>query len=246
VVVGRQDTGDLEAQVRGSKHAWDIRLISADALIKLVTLKEETEEDTIAQIHEILVPFEYTKLDKIIEVAFTAAKDAGAVVQQEALPVSSEVEFAAESQKQDHTPPEVLAELRQRIVTAVGIRERAPLIRKSAALYWSPDRNIRIVCSISKRHARGAYWYAYHPKWDTFLGEGDKGFYVLGCVGRGEAFALPFDWIHSRLDALYTTERDSKMYWHIHLDEGQNGDILFRLFKLDQKISVLPFRVPLT
>jgi hypothetical protein len=36
MVVGRQDTGDLEAQVRGSRHAWDIRLISADALMRLV------------------------------------------------------------------------------------------------------------------------------------------------------------------------------------------------------------------
>lgn len=32
IVVGRKDTGDLEAQVRGSKHAWDIRIISVDAL----------------------------------------------------------------------------------------------------------------------------------------------------------------------------------------------------------------------
>ena len=27
IVVGRYDTGDIEAQVRGSRHAWDIRLI---------------------------------------------------------------------------------------------------------------------------------------------------------------------------------------------------------------------------
>jgi hypothetical protein len=38
IVVGREDTGELEAQVRGSRHAWDIRLISADALAKLVQL----------------------------------------------------------------------------------------------------------------------------------------------------------------------------------------------------------------
>jgi hypothetical protein len=25
IVVGRQDTGDLEAQIRGSRHAWDVR-----------------------------------------------------------------------------------------------------------------------------------------------------------------------------------------------------------------------------
>ena len=31
LVVGRQDTGDLEAQVRGSIHAWSFRIISAEA-----------------------------------------------------------------------------------------------------------------------------------------------------------------------------------------------------------------------
>ena len=41
IVVGRQDTGELEAQVRGSRHAWDVRLISAEALMKLVALKED-------------------------------------------------------------------------------------------------------------------------------------------------------------------------------------------------------------
>lgn len=40
IVVGRKDTNSLEAQVRGSRHAWDIRLISAEALFKLVTIKD--------------------------------------------------------------------------------------------------------------------------------------------------------------------------------------------------------------
>jgi hypothetical protein len=31
IVVGRQDTGELEAQIRGSRHAWDVRVISAEA-----------------------------------------------------------------------------------------------------------------------------------------------------------------------------------------------------------------------
>ena len=35
IVVGREDTGALEAQVRGSRFAWDIRLISVERLIKL-------------------------------------------------------------------------------------------------------------------------------------------------------------------------------------------------------------------
>ncbi len=40
IIVGRHETGDLEAQIRGSKHAWDIKLISTDSLLKLLTLKE--------------------------------------------------------------------------------------------------------------------------------------------------------------------------------------------------------------
>ena len=28
LIVGRHDTGELEAQIRGSKHAWDMRLKS--------------------------------------------------------------------------------------------------------------------------------------------------------------------------------------------------------------------------
>ena len=60
-VVGRQDTGDLEAQIRGSRYAWDIRLISVDALLRLMSIKEEVEDPAIVQrIHSILIPRELT------------------------------------------------------------------------------------------------------------------------------------------------------------------------------------------
>jgi hypothetical protein len=59
IIVGREDTGELEAQVRGSRHAWDIRLISADALAKLVQLKENSEgPDTGRKIRSLLMPME--------------------------------------------------------------------------------------------------------------------------------------------------------------------------------------------
>src|ERR1700722_7666097 len=75
IVVGRKDTGELESQVRGSRHAWDIRLISAEALGKLVLLKENAEGPEIGQrIRSLLVPMEYTRLDEMIDVMFTTAK----------------------------------------------------------------------------------------------------------------------------------------------------------------------------
>ncbi|MGC4023045.1 MAG: hypothetical protein QM734_14420 [Cyclobacteriaceae bacterium] len=76
IVVGQQDTGDLEAQIRGSKHAWDIRLISTDSLLNLLTLKETLNHTkTIQQINELLKPKEYTRIDKLIDLIFVTSKD---------------------------------------------------------------------------------------------------------------------------------------------------------------------------
>ena len=57
IVVGREDTGGLEAQIRGSRYAWDIRLISVEYLIRLLHLKEDVEDPLIAErIRAVLIP----------------------------------------------------------------------------------------------------------------------------------------------------------------------------------------------
>jgi hypothetical protein len=77
LVVGRQDTGDLEAQIRGSRHAWDVRLISVDAILRLMFLKEKVDDPaTIRKICDILKPREFTRLDEIVDLVFTAAEEA--------------------------------------------------------------------------------------------------------------------------------------------------------------------------
>ncbi len=77
VVVGREDTGDLEAQIRGSRHAWDVRLISMDALLRLLRLKVNAEHPAVVRkIHDILIPQEFTKVDGIVDLVFSAAEDA--------------------------------------------------------------------------------------------------------------------------------------------------------------------------
>ena len=55
IIIGRQETSDLESQIRGSRHAWDIRLISIDSLIKLMLLRENLDDaKTMQQIAEFL------------------------------------------------------------------------------------------------------------------------------------------------------------------------------------------------
>src|SRR5262249_21281810 len=91
IVVGRDTTTDLEAQIRGSRHAWDVRLISIEALLRLLDVKEELEDPTIVQrIHEILIPREFTKLDEIVGLLFSAAADLRPTVGPDASEVTTE------------------------------------------------------------------------------------------------------------------------------------------------------------
>ena len=184
LVVGRGDTGDLEAQVRGSRHAWDIRLISTDALIKLVSIKESAEGiETGQKIRSLLTPMEYTRLDPMIEVMFAATKDVEAASD---LPAEDEVAqsipVGAEASTRSLTERSQIQGKRDIILTEIGKRQRTNLIRRTAALYWSADHSLRVACTISKRYARGyPYWHAYHPSWDGFLSEGPR--FHTWCLG---------------------------------------------------------------
>ena len=238
LVVGRQDTGDLEAQVRGSKHAWTFRIISADALAKLVRLKQNAELASVSKIHDLLVPFEYTRLDKIIEIAFTVAEDATNAVESERADLDhvivspdKERDAVASQDRRPYspTPAEVVAHIRGRIISALTPKY-APFIKKSRALYWTADKSVRLAITISKEYEKGGdFWYGYHPDWDRFLKEGSVGLFVLGCVGRDEAFAIPFEWIHNRLNRLNITEREGGSHYHIQLFPNTRGDLALRL-----------------
>src|SRR6476660_3072884 len=185
IVVGREDTGELEAQVRGSRHAWDIRLISADALAKLVQLKENSESpDTGRKIRSRLTPMEYTRLDAMVDVMFTAATDVEAAIVED----EDEDEVGEDDKPKgvwQFTDSGLLDRKRGEIISALARSIGANLIKKSRALFWDSDHEKRVACTISKRYTKRSsypYWYAYHPQWDEFLRDGNLSFLVLGCM----------------------------------------------------------------
>jgi hypothetical protein len=252
VVVGRQDTGDLEAQVRGSRHAWDIRLISAEALIRLVDLKQETDAaETGKKIRSLLIPKEYTRLDDLIDIMFTTAKDVegGAEPETEIEPSTLDQPAAKVKGVWQLTDAALLQAKRESIIGALGQREASNLIRKTRALYWNQARNIRAACSLSKRYLQRPavpYWYAYHPQWDEFLGEGSHSFFVLGCMDKSEAFAVPLEVIRSQLDSLHVSEpEEGDRYWHVHLSEDMNSQLSLLLPKAKSALPLAPYRLKL-
>jgi hypothetical protein len=128
IIVGRQDTGDLEAQVRGSRHAWDIRLIGAVALIRLVQLKEESDAvATGRKIRSLLAPKEYTRLDGMIDVMFTTAKDVESATDPEIRVDEEALDATSTSTKikgvWQLTDAALLQSKRDEIIAALGNRE---------------------------------------------------------------------------------------------------------------------------
>jgi hypothetical protein len=261
IVVGRDDTGELEAQVRGSRHAWDIRLISSEALLKLVQLKENAEDpETGLKMRSLLTPMEYTRLDQLIDVMFTTATDIEPAivptVEAEGHGDDNQTEEASGAEPQEisahakgtweFTDSASLQQKRTSIISALSAKLGSPLIKRTRALYWNSEHDLRVACSISKRYTkRGAYpyWYAYHPQWDEFLREGREGFFVLGCMDLSVAFSIPWRVLHPLLPALNTTTTDRGMYWHIHIVESAPGAFSLLLPKEGRSMSLAEFQL---
>jgi hypothetical protein len=250
IVVGRQETGELEAQIRGSRHAWDVRVISIEALLKLVALKENSEADVTGQkIRSLLTPVEYTRLDRMVDVMFTAATDvegAEAVDTAQAMSVASEEEN--DSNGWEFTSPKEIQAKREQIIAAISAREDVPLVRRTRALYWNAQHGVRVACAVSKRYkgkGQYAYWYAYHPSWDEFLGDAAHGYFVLGCMDKKEAYAIPRDVLLPILPFLNTTTpKTGDTYWHIHLTD-RSGTTEILLPKKGSNLSLAPYAIDL-
>lgn len=243
-VVGRKDTGSLEAQIRGSKFAWDMRVVGVDSLLKLVRVKEKSSEDkTIEQIRELLRPFEYTRVDRILEVVFSAATDAEE--DEEAAIGETEARIGAAGLQQDRTPQKTIEQVRLDIAGALSKAKNCHLVRRRQSLFEDKDANVRACITVSKRYDSKLqpYWYAYHPKWDEYLEAGADGYVVYGCVDRKEAFAIPLKDMRSILPSLNQTERpDGATYWHVKFSDVSGKLVLFAS-KTGENFELEPYRI---
>ena len=213
IIVGRKDTGDLEAQIRGSRHAWDIRLISTDALIRLMLLKESLEDpQTIHRIYNILIPREFTRLDEIVEILFFATEEA----KQEELPEAEEIVQDVEPEAK-RTIPKAFHEA---CIARVAEYLQINLVRRVRSGYSSPDGQTAITCVVSKMHERQNhpfYWFAFHPRQKEFLEQSAKGFIALGCGSEENVLLVPLDDLEQWIGDLWTTTKDERTYWHLHV-----------------------------
>lgn len=251
LVVGNADTGGLEAQVRGSRHAWDMRLISVRALADLVRLHEASRSpQTGTRIRTLLTPLEFTRLDGLAEVLLQTAEETADAREQALIEPDEEAESnqqfqtALKREPASHpesdasgswqvTDPAVISLKRQRIVASVEARTGVSLVKRSKATFLSEDGKLRLACTISKLYPKPEYtypyWYAFHPNWRDFI-RNSNGYLALGFVDTDAAALLPTQFIEHLLPMLNTTtRRTGEMYWHIHLIRTEAGGLAIRL-----------------
>jgi len=246
IIVGRQDTGDLEAQVRGSKHAWDIRIISADSLMSLAKVKVSSEEDTSEKMRLLLRPVEYTRLDSLVDIVYTTAQDIEETAESEPAESVTPQEPTEKKSTWEFTDSKLLDAQRKHIIEQFALSKGKSLIKKTRATYWSPDRELRTVCTISKRYEREGqrYWYAYHPKWDDFLKGADDTFVILGCMDLDFAFAIPRNILVENLPNFNVTEKpEGKSYWHLAIAETEQNKYQLVLPKIGSYLDIMEYKL---
>ncbi len=131
--------------------------------------------------------------------------------------------FAKQKGARKSTEGKVIDAKRDRIIQALSQREGSELTKKGA-LCWNESKDLRAVCTVSKRYSRrrAPYWYGYSPEWRNFLSQGANSFLVFGCVDRDSAYAMPAAEMEKFLDDLHRT---LDRHWHIELDENASGGL---------------------
>ncbi|MHA2055174.1 MAG: hypothetical protein ACW99F_16465 [Candidatus Hodarchaeales archaeon] len=219
IVVGRDDTGGLEAQIRGSKYAWDIRLISIDALLRLMDLKEEVEHPQIVQkIRDILVPQEYTKVDGIIDIVFSAAEE---VRQDETI----------ETEKTKKKPKFIPVKFHDECIARIKPHLKSILVKRSRSTYMAPDESLAVICAVSREHKYGhdqAYWFAFHPHQKDTLINTQKAYVAFGCGSEETVLLIPFKEFQQWLNGLNITKQEDRFYWHVQIFKEDEKFIMRR------------------
>lgn len=218
IIVGRNDTGDLEAQIRGSRHAWDMRLISVAALLDLMKLRQDVEDpNLVRRIHAILRPREFTRLDEIVELVFSTAAE---VREDEGTEIPGDDEATGSP-----SPPRSKAAFRDACAARIRTHFRRHLVQRSHATYQSPD-GLRVVCLVSKEHLtneRPGYWFVFLPHQRDFLASSTESLVALGCGSENRLLVIPFGIFEKWLEGMTETDNERSQLWHLIVTrEGQN------------------------
>lgn len=224
IVVGTEDTLELEAQVRGSRFAWDVRLLGMRSLFRLLKLREALDDPEVErQIQDILVPQEFTRLDRIVDLVFATAEDA----QSEE---SEDVDEVEDVQSDDNqTPSEGRlspASFHSQILPQLESHFGSPLVKRSRIQWGSPDDRVLVSCQVSKYFVRGAakYWFGLKRSTKEALEAHSNAYCAFGLGSPDKVVVIPFTLVQKYLPTMFTSpdEEGGIRHWHVRFSERES------------------------
>lgn len=235
IVVGKGNTASLEQQIRGSRYAWNVRVISAEALLSLVKVRESLDvPDTEQKILEVLKPNEYTKVDGIVDLVFSVKEDIQSESEvdedRESLLVANEERTSiietGEAHEHKHNSP---VQFYDECITKLEKAKKWNLIRKSRSAWYPQNADYYVVLLNSREYdgeTKPNYWFALHDhQWKQYFSK-EEGYLALGCGSVDQLLLLPKTFMERMLPKMGKTERLDKMWWHVVIRK-ENGRFYF-------------------
>jgi hypothetical protein len=234
IVVGRQDTGDLEAQIRGSRHAWDIRLLSIDSLFRLISINEEIEGPEIARkICDLLIPREYTRVDGIIDLVFETTTE----VRDEMPKEEDRDEQINITKPKEKTPKFKPVGFHDECLVPIQKKLNISFIRRSKATFISADKETALICAVSREHDTSVgtgYWFAFHTHQRDNLNSFKKAYVAFGCGSPNSVLLIPFQNFQQWLDGMNMTKSDTREYWHVQIIKDNDKYLLLQKANIER------------
>jgi hypothetical protein len=235
IIVGREDTGNLEAQIRGSRHAWDIRLLSVDSLFRLISIREEIEGPAVARkICDLLIPREYTRVDGIIDLVFEATAEV-----RDELPIEDTAaaeEYGIES-PEDKKPKFKPVSFHEECVTRIQDKLTISFLRQTKATFISPDKKTALICAVSREHETSSgtgYWFAFHNHQHEKLDSFEHAYVAFGCGSPESVLLIPFEDLKRWLPNMNMTNSDTRDYWHVQIIRDGSKYILLQKANIER------------
>lgn len=186
--------------------------MSVDALIRLMLLKETVEDpQMLKKIAGVLVPQEFTRVDGIIDLVFSAAEEVRQDVEE------TEVQEDMPRRKDKKVPKFVSVDFHAACIRRIEKNLNRSLLKQTRATYSSPDESLVVVCAVSRAHSREMYWYAFHPHQKEKLEAAREGYVAYGCGSDKIVLLIPFKDFAPWLEGMWTTQLEDRFYWHVSI-----------------------------
>lgn len=227
LVVGRNDTESLESQIRGSRYAWNIRLIGVDALLRLLKLKETLEDSAVErQIRSLLFPQEFTRLDSIIDLVFETSED----VQNDASPELPTPEADGPRKKPANFHLQILPLLERHF--------GQPLVKRGRVIWKSLDEAILVSCQVATERndkpGENLYWFGLKRKTAEVLQAKSGSLAAFGLGSAEIVVALPYELLQKNLDRFFNSPDESGGVFHWHVRFTRDGNRVYLLTNKDR------------